>query len=67
MMDLGMKAGDKVLLVWSQPSPLALKELAESVVAVIGANGKVSVENIEMLLMCEWCTFFMMYIFGWRI
>ena len=53
-MDLGIKTGANVLLVWNQPSsPLALKELAETVGAVIGTDGKISVENMEMLLICE--------------
>ncbi|KAJ3596646.1 hypothetical protein NHX12_003050 [Muraenolepis orangiensis] len=51
MMDLGMMAGDKVLLVWNQPmSPSALEELSEVVLAAIGADGKVSVVNMEILL-----------------
>ncbi|KAG7281544.1 hypothetical protein CRUP_007578 [Coryphaenoides rupestris] len=50
MMDLGIKAGDHVLLVWTQPSsPSALQEMAEGLIAVLGANGKMSVVNEEIL------------------
>lgn len=54
MADLGVKSGDRVLMVWSQPTaPAALKQYAEEMGAIAGADGKVSVENMERLLLCE--------------
>lgn len=52
MADVGVRSGDKVLLVWSQPSdPGELKGYAEEVGTLVGADGKVAVENLERLLM----------------
>lgn len=54
MADFGVKAGDKVLFVWAQPSaPAALKQRAEELAAIVGEDGRVSMENMERLLMCE--------------
>ncbi|KAM8892569.1 anamorsin isoform 2-T3 [Spinachia spinachia] len=51
MAELGIQAGDTVLLVWAQPSgPAALQQCAEELRAVAGA-GCVSVENMERLLL----------------
>ncbi|XP_056271939.1 anamorsin isoform X2 [Pseudoliparis swirei] len=48
MAELGIKAGDQVLLVWAQPSaPAALKRYVEE----LDAGCQVSVENMERLLL----------------
>ncbi|CAB1459645.1 unnamed protein product [Pleuronectes platessa] len=52
MADLGVRAGDNVLFVWAQPSaPAALNQYAEELGAAVGASGRVSVENMERLLL----------------
>ncbi|XP_028263870.1 anamorsin isoform X1 [Parambassis ranga] len=52
MADLGVRAADTVLLVWAQPAaPTALKNYAEELGAIVGAEGKVAVENMERLLL----------------
>lgn len=54
MADAGVKSGDKVLFIWSLPSaPDALRQYAEDLAAITGANGRVSVENMDRLLLCE--------------
>lgn len=54
MADVDVRSGDKVLLIWAQPSaPDALRQQAEELGAITGASGKVSVENMDRLLLCE--------------
>lgn len=52
MSDIGIKAGDNVLLVWAQPSSSeSLKYLAESLGSKVGSGGRLALENIERLMM----------------
>ncbi|KAM8860588.1 anamorsin isoform 1-T3 [Synchiropus picturatus] len=50
MESVGVRPGDQVLLVWSQPSsPAALQQFAEELSSAVGPEGQVSVENLERL------------------
>ncbi|XP_067090322.1 anamorsin isoform X1 [Osmerus mordax] len=52
MADIGIKAGDRVLLVWAQTSsPETLKDLAGNLRAMVGSGGKLALENTERLMM----------------
>ncbi|XP_075898920.1 anamorsin [Nelusetta ayraudi] len=52
MVDVGVTSGDKVLLVWAQPSaPDALRQYVGELGAATGAGGKVLLENIDRLLL----------------
>ena len=60
--NLGIKEGDKVMFVWTQPSsPAALKDLVESLGTLVGAEGTVSVENIERISLCEYLIGILLY------
>ncbi|XP_077451588.1 anamorsin isoform X2 [Stigmatopora argus] len=51
MANLNIKMGDKVLFIWAQPSsPMTLMKFGDNLSAIVGPNGKVSVENMDMLL-----------------
>ncbi|XP_074487773.1 anamorsin isoform X1 [Sebastes fasciatus] len=52
MSELGIQAGATVMMIWTQPSaPAALKQYAEKLGDIVGASGKVSVENMERILL----------------
>ncbi|XP_026166382.1 anamorsin isoform X1 [Mastacembelus armatus] len=52
MADLGIKAGDKVLIVWAKSStPAVLKQYAEELAAIVGQSGRVAMENMDRLLL----------------
>ncbi|KAJ7312123.1 hypothetical protein JRQ81_006465 [Phrynocephalus forsythii] len=51
MAEQGLSMGQRVAVVWdNQPSPEALQSFVQSIQAVVGVEGHVSVENVNQLL-----------------
>lgn len=54
MGEYGVAPGQRVAIVWDSSSPVeALKDLVEKVQARVGADSRVSVENVKQLPQCK--------------
>ena len=52
--NLDVSVGQKVLLLWSGNQDVKkLQQLVEALTKIVGETGKVQVENIERLTLCE--------------
>lgn len=51
MAEYGVSAGHKVVVIWDQSCPAeTLKEFVKTLHSLVGANGYVAVENVDMLI-----------------
>lgn len=54
MGEYGVAPGQRVAIVWDSSSPVeALKDLVDQVQALVGADNRVSVENVNQLPQCK--------------
>lgn len=54
MGEYGVAPGQRVAIVWDSSSPVeALKDLVDKVQALVGADNRVSVENVNQLPQCK--------------
>lgn len=54
MGEYGVAPGQRVAIVWDSSSPVeALKDLVDKIQAVVGADNRVSVENVDQLSQCK--------------
>lgn len=54
MGEYGVVPGQRVAIIWDSSSPVeALKDLVDKIQALVGANNRVSVENINQLSQCK--------------
>jgi len=54
MGEYGVTPGQRVAIVWDSSSPVeALKDLVDKIQALVGADNRVAVENINQLSQCK--------------